>query len=254
MPTRISPRIALIAVSVAGLVAGWGCDDTVLTGPPLDVGGQPRDTGISESLPLEVGMTFEYRAILTAREDAATDLDSSFDLTVIVDAVDEDAQTLTFSASGTNLLLTGWTPEYDFSSWVARLGPALAGDQVVEDRAVVVDLTAVPGAPDRPNPKVLPTAGPFFFDARDVDALRAAFAQTYADSQPAVAEPSATANGRWQFSLIQTDPTIITYNVQRRQLTLEYDPRGFLTRMTETLGDVDSPPSGNFRLELQSGP
>ena len=231
---------------------GFGCEDTAIGVAPADVGLLPVDGGNSGPLPLEVGMMFTYQAILTAREDQTVERNSVYNLTLTISAIDEGAGTLSFQATGDNMLLDDWTQAFDFSAWVGRLGPSLAGEQVT-DQEVTVDLVAAPTAPARPNPKIIPTAGPFFFDVRQIEVIRSAFSDLYPDGQPMVAGP-AEANGRWRFSFSRVDANVITYNDQRRQMVLEYDPRGFLVRMTETIGQISNPPAGDFRLELQSGP
>ena len=248
----IESRIPLLAVALAGFCS-IACEDDAISRARPDVGALPTDGGISGPLPLQVGMSFTYRGILTAREDQAVERNSVYDLTLTITAIDEDAGTLAYSATGANTLADDWTEPFDFSAWVGRVGPTLRDDEVLAARTVTVGLLDAPGAPERSNPKVLPAAGPFFFDVRAIDQLRADFSQAFAAGQPTVTDPSQ-ANGRWRFSFTIEDPTIITYNLQRRQMVLEYDARGFLVRMTETLGQIDNPPSGDFRLELQAGP
>jgi hypothetical protein len=45
-------------------------------------------------------------------------------------------------------------------------------------------------------------------------------------------------------------------NARRRQLSLAYDPRGWLVEISETLGDTNLPnsPNGRFTLTLIEGP
>ena len=245
MHRRIPLLFAALAVA--------GCDETSLSTARADIGLVPQDGGISGPLPLQVGMAFTYQGRLTARQDQQVERNSVYNLTITITAIDETAGTLEYRATGNNMLLDDWTDTYDFSSWVGRVGPSTAVDQVDENRTVQIDLNTVARAPGRSNPKVLPATGPFFFDVRAIAALRAQFDVDYAGSQPTVTDPE-NSNGVWRFSFEQTDPTIITYNDQRRFMVLEYDPRGFLTKMTESLGRIDNPPSGDCRLELQSGP
>ena len=64
----------------------------------------------------------------------------------------------------------------------------------------------------------------------------------------------AQNGGKWLFELEGDDSAIITYDVQRRKVRIEYDPRGFITRIDETLGELGSGNSGTNTLVLKTGP
>ncbi|MCA9551236.1 MAG: hypothetical protein KC933_14465 [Myxococcales bacterium] len=243
--------LSLLALTVAA------CEDTQLTQGRADSGvAASADAGTDGPLPLEAGMTFTYEGRLTARGVSAGDEKSAvYTLVVHIDSVaDRGAageSTLAFSATGQNLLNQDWTDVWDFSSWVARLGPALQTD-LVGAAAVTANLSQVPQLPTRANPKVLPT-GSFFIDVRRIVDLRVRFAEVYADAHPRVVDP-AQNGGKWLFELEGDDSAIITYDVQRRKVRIEYDPRGFITRIDETLGELGSGNSGTNTLVLKTGP
>lgn len=232
------------------------CADTEIIMDRPDSGTIVTDAGNAGPLALEPGMVFTYQGRLAARAVSQGDEKTAlYTLTVTIDSVQDEglngASRLTFSATGSNMLNQDWGDVFDFSSWVARLGPGLRGD-VVGAAAVNVDLSKIPQLPARRNPKILP-AGSFFLDMRQVTDLRVRFADVYADSRPRVIDPSQN-NGTWLFEIDGTDPEIITYEVQRRKVRIEYDPRGFITRIDETLGESGTEPSGSNTLILQSGP
>ena len=246
-------RAALLLVLSA---AAAGCEDTGFTMDRPDSGVALTDGGVTGPLALEPGMTFTYQGRLTARGVSVGDEKSSvYTLTVRIDAVEDRGgagdSTLTFSATGQNQLNQDWTDVWDYSSWVARLGPALPAE-VVGAAAVDVNLAQVPRLPDRTNPKTLPT-GSFFLDMRQLVALRVRFAEVYADARPRVVDPSQNG-GKWLFEIDGDDPAIITYDLQHRKVRIEYDPRGFITRIDETLGETGSGNSGTNTLVLQQGP
>jgi hypothetical protein len=237
-------------------LAAAGCEDTEFTMNRADSGVALVDGGSSEPLALTPGMTFTYQGRLTARGVSVGDEKSAvYTLTVTIDAAQDRGasgdSTLTFSATGQNQLNQDWTDVWDFSSWVARMGPALQTD-VVGAGGVEVNLSQIPQLPERANPKVLPR-GSFFIDVRKIVDLRVRFAEVYADAHPRVVEP-AQNGGKWLFELEGEDPAIITYDVQRRKVRIEYDPRGFITRIDETLGETGSGNSGTNTLVLQQGP
>lgn len=247
----------LFHIALLSLAAGTlACEDTEIIMDRPDSGSAVTDGGASGPLALEPGMVFTYQGRLTARAPSQGDEKSSvYTLTVTIDSVDDrgaaGSSHLVYSATGANLLNQDWTEPYDFSSWVARLGPALDSD-VVGAGTVDVDLSAVPQLPDRRNPKVLPT-GSFFIDTRKIEDLRARFSEVYADARPRVVDPENN-QGTWLFEIDGTDPGIITYEVPRRAVRIEYDPRGFVTRITEDLGESGTEPTGVNFLTLQTGP
>jgi len=249
------PRVLLpLLLGLAALASA--CDDTEIIMDRPDSGSALTDGGSTGPLALEPGMVFTYQGRLTARAPSLGDEKSAvYTLTVTIVSVDdrglEGSSRLTFSATGQTDLNQDWTEPYDFSSWVARLGPALNSDAVGAG-TVEVDLSEVPKLPERRNPKVLPT-GNFFIDTRKIVDLRARFTDVYADARPRVVDPDNN-QGTWLFELDQTDPTIITYEVPRRKVRIEYDPRGFITRIQEDLGESGTEPTGVNFLTLQTGP
>ncbi len=232
------------------------CADTEIIMDRPDSGTIVTDAGSAGPLTLEAGMVFTYQGRLNARGVSQGDEKSAvYTLTVTIDSVQDQGldgpSHLIFSASGSNMLNQDWSDVFDFSSWVARLGPGLRTD-LVGNAPVDIDLSKIPQLPARRNPKVLPT-GSFFLDMRQITDLRVRFADVYADSRPRVVDPSQN-NGTWLFEIDGSDPEIITYEVQRRKVRIEYDPRGFITRIDETLGESGMEPNGFNTLILQSGP
>ena len=218
------------------------------------------DTGVVDPLPLEAGMIFQYRGQLTFRDPrAGQEEDSQYQLTVeIVDVDDRGAgqASLRFSATGMQSFDRGWEPTADFDSWVARLGPSLPGD-TVGAAPVTHTLDLPPRLPSPPQGgKTLPVAGSFFIDVRAIDDVRATFATENAARRPQVLEPDQSPAGRWTFATSGDDPDLFYYGdpPKTRSVRLEYDRRGFLVRIDETINDPASPPSGSFSLVLQSGP
>ena len=241
---------------IAALLLTSACDEAQIIMDRPDSGSAVVDAGISGPLPLEAGMVFTYQGRLTARAPSLGDEKTAlYELVVTIESVDDQGlngrSRLTYSATGQNVLNQDWTDPYDFSSWVARLGPALRGD-VVSGQTIDVDLSAVPSLPERRNPKELP-AGSLFIDTRKIVDLRARFAEVYADARPRVVDPGSN-QGTWLFEHDGTDPTIITYEVPRRKVRIEYDPRGFVTRIQEELGESGTEPTGVNVLTLENGP
>lgn len=256
VPVQMLRRATFVIPALACAVIVSGCDKTEIIMDRPDSGSIEQDGGTAGPLALVPGMVFTYQGRLTARGPSQGDEKSSvYTLTVTIDAVTDlgasgDSR-LSFSVTGANQLNQDWTDVFDFSSWVARLGPALRTDQVGA-APLDVNLSQVPQLPSRANPKVLPT-GSFFIDMRKVTDLRVRFAEIYADSRPRVVDPSQN-NGTWLFEIDGEDPTIITYEVQRRKVRIEYDPRGFITRIDETIGETGMEPTGSNTLILQTGP
>ncbi len=183
------------------------------------------------------------------------------DLTI--DSVDDQQgaapSTLAFSATGQNMLAQDWSEQVDFDSWVARVGPALRTD-MVSASAVTAQLHLPPTLPPAPSPppKQLPSPLGFFIDVRAINDIRAEFAKVYKDMRPRVVSPEMN-NGRWLFSFEGMDSSIFYYPdaAKYRKVSLEYDPKGFLMRIDEIIGDVNDPqarPRASCRLMLTSGP
>lgn len=255
------PHLRLAAAAILGSLL-LGCEEDVITQPRPDSGVPPRDGGSAEPLPLEAGMTFTYLGQCTYRgQGAGMERNSQYRLIVTIQSVDDRGaagpSSLQFTATGENLLGRDWDATADFDLWVARLGPAQASD-VVGPGAVTVDLSEVPTIPSPPSPppKRLPVASSFFLDLRQSAGLQAAFAEAYAGRSPQVVDPERDINGQWVFSTAGRDETIVYYPppAKTRSVRLAYDPRGFLVRLSETLGDTSTPPAATCFLNLDSGP
>ncbi len=237
-----------------------GCEDDPFTMARADTGVLPMDGGTNGPLALEVGMTFRYQGVLTTRLSAQEEHNSTWLMTVTIDAVDDQgaaASSVTFSAGDVTTSDDDWAPTDDFDSWVGRLGPSQQED-TVSSAPVLSMLTSpptIPGRPGRGGVKTLPVPGTFFLDMRDIDAIRAAWAQDHADNRPRVGDPSDNA-GRWVFEMDGEDPTVFYYPSKERKIRIEYDPRGFMQRIEENLGDPDrqTPPYAFNRISLMSGP
>lgn len=245
---------------IAAVFLLFGCEDDPITMGRADTGIVQTDGGENGPLTLEPGMTFRYQGVLTARPNAAVgEHNSTWLMTITIDSVSDDgpgASSVTFSASSPTTMDDDWDATDEFDSWVGRLGPSLAED-IVDGAGVVRRLDsppAIPAAPQGGN-KVLPVAGTFFMDFRGVDQLRADFAQMNADLRPRVGDPSDNS-GRWVFELSGQDQSVFYYTDKERSVRLEYDPRGFLMRIDESLGDPrrQTPPYATTRITLMSGP
>jgi hypothetical protein len=105
------------------------------------------------------------------------------------------------------------------------------------------------------TPKALPQAGVFFLDSRELDKIRSNFATQYMGMMPEVVDPSMN-QGKWRFTLSGPDTSIVYYPPGQRMRTLEidYDPRGFLTHIDETIGQTSMRPSLAARIDLTAGP
>jgi hypothetical protein len=236
------------------------CDEPVINRPREDAGG-PGDSGIDGPLALAPGMVFTYDAILTHRGQAqGMERNSRYTLVVTIGSVDDQGgrgdSTLSFTATGMQTLNDDWDGPTDFDLWVARLGPALVTDAVSAD-PVTEALTSPPRIPPVPTPpKRLPRDGTFFLDVRAIDRIRAAFSDAHQGQQPQTVDPGMSGVDRWVFSFAGPDGSIFYYPdpSKTRSIRLEYEPRGFLTRLDETIGDASNPPSANARLTLMSGP
>lgn len=249
----VAPLPGLLAALVAA------CSEDAISRPRADSGVSPRDGGGEEPLLLTPGMAFTYRAILTYRDAMlGAERNSQYTFTLTIDAANDRGRagesTVDFSASSFTTTADDWTDTADFDSWVARLGPARRDDRVSAE-PVTAHLEEVPVIPPPPPPKVIPSGGTFFLDMRKIEKIRADFASAYTARSPQVVDPSMN-QGRWRLSFMGVDDTIFYYppRAKTRRVQLHYDPRGFLTRMEETIGDSSMAPSADTRLELVSGP
>lgn len=244
-------------VAIAGLAAA--CDDDVLNMQRADIG--VADTGVGDPLALEVGMSFQYRAQLTYRDSGAANEGSSiYEIEVAIQSVEDRGagqSALGVTVTGTNLLAQDWTDNRDFDLWVARLGPARRVDQV-DLAPITVNLDGAPTLPPAPSPtKSLPQPDSFFLDFRALEGIRADFNQSHADRQPRIVDPSSNTEGEWIFSYDGPDDSVFFFSManQRRAIRLQFDPRGFLTSLSEEVG-AESPgtPRATANLQLISGP
>jgi len=254
---RPTPRCA-----IALLVWAAACDDTVIAPPRPDSGIATPDGATSDVLALMAGWSFRYRATLTRRE-GTNEFSSIYEITQAITAVDDrrasGPSSITATATGMNLLLDNWDITKGLDSWVARIGPSELGD-AVSPLPATIELSGPPDVPPRPGagrPKTLPQGEIFFIDTRRIGELRIAFSETHA-AIGAMTFPPDEADGRWRFSLDGMDRDMLTYPmaVQQRRMDIEYDPRGFLTSISERLGDFDdmTQPTGAFSLSLVSTP
>lgn len=138
---------------------------------------------------------------------------------------------------------------------MARLGPSFRGDVVGPD-PVVFDLDDPPRGPAFSPIKVLPKNVLFFLDMRRIEEIRTAFVQENLSLGPGSQSPGEANRPDWLFQLSGTDPSLQIYPPPKntREVTLQYDPRGFLTEMNERLGDSfdNINPRGTFDLRLVS--
>ena len=244
--------------SILILAILWGCEEDIIDPGRRDTG-VLADSGIGGPLPLQPGMTFTYDATLTYRSDAVAEETSKYMLTVTIASVDdqgpEGESSLTFTATGANTLNDDWQATSDFDLWIARLGPSLPTD-LVSPGAIDEPLTDPPAIPPFPTPpKQLPRAGTFFIDVRVLDQIGMLFTEAHQGRQPQLVSPEMSGSGKWVFSYQGEDPTTIYYlSNKHRSMRLEYDPNGWLTRIEETIGNPNTPPSANARLILVSGP
>lgn len=252
---RASVAVAFGLVSVVAITAS-GCSDDQISRPRADSGVAPGDGGSNDPLALEAGMTFTYRGILTRRGQAQGDEQNSlWTMTVTIDSVTDPggngSASLRFHVSDVTTTVDDWDATADFDSWVGRMGPSLR-DDAPSTEPVTADLSHGPAIPPPPTPKALPFAGNWFLDVRDIEAIRAAFVDAHSAMSPQTADPSGVG-GKWRFTISGADQ-IVYYPVKTRTVALSYDPRGFLTNVEETIGDVAMRPSASCRIELTSGP
>jgi hypothetical protein len=242
-------------VAMIGLLIG--CEKDVIDMRRRDTGVVP-DSGIGGPLPLQPGMAFVYQATLTYRSDAVAEETSLYMLKVTIAAVDDQGpegdSTLTFTSTGANRLDDDFQATSEFDLWVARLGPSQDTD-LIDPTAVTETLTDPPAIPPPPSPppKRLPQAGSFFIDVRAIDRIGQQFTEAHQSESPQVVPPSPGAES-WTFSYAGMDPTIFYLTNKMRSMRLEYSESGWLTRIDETIGDPNFPPSANARLMLMSGP
>ena len=253
---RRSPFPAGLLLAPLALLAA-ACDEDSITAGPPDLG-LTADAGSSTGLPLRVGDRFEYTALLTYTDQSVTDdISASYDLTLIIVAVDDQGSqgpsSVTVTASGSNLVNESWTLVHDVDVWGAQLGPTLATDGVQGAAQAV----ALDGAPDKPGlPKTLPSLETFFIDVRDIETLRTEWNTTHANRNPQVLTPDTTGS-TWDLRYEGTDSTIVYFSAdaKRRRISLVYDERGYLRSLSEDVGDLtQTAPRATVRLTLKNPP
>jgi hypothetical protein len=257
---RNSTRLASLAFFAASALL-TACNGDTISHGRADVGGLPKDAGVDQPLQLKTGMTFVYHGILTYREaQLGSEENSQYMITLTIGAVDDQGaqaeSTLQFTASNPQTIMAqNWTAVADYDSWVARLGPSEPGDSVSID-PVTSHLSQIPAEPPRGMTKSLPQAGVFFLDTRKMDQIRAGFSSMFMSQMPQTVDPSMNL-GSWRFNLSGPDATVSDFypmNQKTRTLELDYDPRGFLNHIEETIGDTSMRPNLNARIDLMSGP
>lgn len=261
MRTLHPTSTALLLGGLLGL-ASAACEEAQVNQPRPDSGVAGLDAGSLDPLGLTVGMTFRYQGNLTYRAQAAgAEKNARYELTLTITQVDDlrgaAESSVAFSATGTNLQNDDFDATADFDSFVARLGPTQPGDQVGAG-AVTAGLWQVPDEPPPPTggAKALPKASPFFLDLRADEQIRTAFADAHQNEQPQVVDPSQHPSGRYALNYT-TRAERFGFNYPEgtpRAIRLEYDPRGFLVRLEEDLGNVSTPPALSGRLILVQGP
>ncbi len=251
----------VIRIGVLGAFALSGCEDEPIQMLRPDSGAPQRDAGTSGPLPLTQGMTFSYNAFLTFRGAAqGQERNATYTLEYTIDAVDDQGgvaeSSITVSASGSNTLNDDWEPTADFDSWVARLGPALTEDRITPGGTNVMleQVLEAPPAP-APPPKTLPRPDTFFLDVRKISDLKVAFSEKYQGRSPQTVDPQDN-NGTFLFAYGGAEPAYaFHYDAgTNRTIRVEYDPRGFLVRLDEQIGEANDPPSLTARITLTSGP
>ena len=236
---------------------GACAEDDELAKGRADSGLISRDAGFDAPLALKAGWTFSYRATLTKRQ-GNQEQNSAYDLELTINSVeDQGAQSkITVSASGANTFQQNWDQTAGLDSWVALIGPANREDQV-SSAATEFDIEKPPTTPSKRPPKLLPHPGIFFLDMRNIENIRNEFNEIYTDVGPSSRAPDPASNRLdWVLQLSGKDEELTTFpsSVNQREMTIEYDSRGFLTKMNERLGDSFDTlnPNGNYTLTLVS--
>ena len=236
---------------------GACAEDDELARGRADSGLISRDAGFDAPLALKAGWTFNYRATLTKRQ-GNSEQNSAYDLTLTINSVDDQGpqSSITVAASGANTFQQNWDQTAGLDSWVALIGPANREDQV-SNAPTVFDIEKPPTTPSKRPPKRLPHAGIFFLDMRNIENIRNEFNEIYTSMGPSSRAPDPGANRLdWVLQLSGKDEELTTFpaSANQREMTIEYDSRGFLTKMNERLGDSFDTlsPNGNYTLTLVS--
>ncbi len=241
-------------VILSALVA---CEEDVTSKPRADSGVGELDAATS-GLELTPGMSFIYSAQLHFRS-GGSEKDATYTLELTIQSVEDRGKTAskaTIVGSGATTFVNDFDPTAGYDSWIARLGPVDATESV-GSAPVSVELSK---APEMPRfPKQLPDPGPFFVDMRASAELRSDFVEVNAALGPSAIDPENHPSGLWVLGLDGVDPDMEYYDpgANLRHLSLEYDPRGFLSHAEERLGDATGHPNlpnGSFTLRLTGGP
>ncbi len=242
---------------ILALALVTSCDDDTVAGMRtiVDAG---HSGPVSGPLLLKAGWRFTYAATLERAFGAQNASQSTYTLEMTIASVNdrgaEGDSTIDITATGMNTRNDRWDLTAGADSWVARHGPSDPGD-AVSAAPRTIDLDDEPRAPPGPpDPKVLPSANNFFLDFRYIDQIRADFSKRHEAMGPSALAPDQHPAGRWRLSLTGDDADIVYYDNKRRVQELEYDPRGFLVLMRETIGDRGDPSTanGNFSITLVS--
>jgi len=252
----ITSRSTTIMGSLLLFMYACAEDDDIDKGR-ADSGLISRDAGFNAPLALKAGWVFNYKATLTRRQ-GNQEQNSAYDLSLTINAVDDQGplSTITVAATGANTFQQNWDQTAGLDSWVALIGPANREDQVSSATASF-DIEKPPSTPSKRPPKMLPHPGIFFLDMRNIEDIRNEFNSLYYEGGPSSRAPDP-ASGRldWVLQLIGPDKELSTFPAasNKREMTIEYDSRGFLTKINERLGDSFDTlnPNGNYTLTLTS--
>jgi hypothetical protein len=246
---------------------GWlllvlaACGDDPLTTPRRDSGVLAPDSGSTDPLAFQVGMRFKYEALLTyrTRNIGGTEKSARYELVLRIVEVDDRGpsgeSTVTITATGAQTFAQNWDRTAGAHSWVSGAGPSDRDDQV-SAAPTPVSLSRAPEEP--PIQRQLPLGELYFLDLRKEEAIRTGFFERYQAIGPRFIAPDDEPRGRWVLALDGPDPSMEFYpeSARKRRLSLAYDPKGWLSEISETLGDttVENTPNASFTLRLVSGP
>jgi|GEM_PF-2681041 len=254
--SKLIPVCVLTILSAAFVLVGCAEDDNIAKGR-ADSGLALLDGGFDEPLALMAGWTFEYQATLTKRQ-GNQEQNSAYNLTLTIQSVEDNGadSTVTVVGSGQNTFQQNWDPTAGIDSWVALIGPANRDDQVSAS-PIVVDIEKAPTTPSKRPPKMIPYPGIFFLDMRNIENIRNEFNDLHTETGPSSRAPDPSSNRLdWVLQLSGNDPELSTFPqaVKQRSMTIEYDSRGFLTKINERLGNSFDTlnPNGNYTLNLVS--
>jgi hypothetical protein len=240
-------RVLLALLLVLGFAA---CDETILGRTPDP--SPTVDMGMDfPALPLQVGESFVYEALLTRRSQPTVENDSAYrirlTITDVVDGGEDELSEVSYTVEAEErdeLADPDWVPQFDADSWVAQLGPSQVTDAVASQPTTLL----LEGGPTRPEPpKMIPAASTFFLDLR----FPAEIQSDWASMGNAMIDQ--TSGGlRLSASFIDSSLRFHEEN-ELVMITLEYDERGVLTSMRERIGDSEEEPTSFMRLDCVEG-